>query len=277
MIKIVEEQVTSASGKNAIISGLLLLFAVSLGGFLIAFSNTQQSVQIASAVSDWGVQFSDNGGTPNGNEKQEVLHEFNSYFVGDESQKGIYLTFNTGNEVQGLDNILEVLEKHEVCATFFVTGVFLQNYPEYAERIADAGHIIGNSTATYNNVVDMLTMDKFQTELASFEEEYFTLFGVDCEKIYRPPHGKYSLQNVRHASELGYSTIFWSLSFDESSSIFSQQDLISSMTSKTHNGAILSLDSSLQRSNDILEELIVQHKNAGYTFCSLGELLEITN
>ena len=64
-------------------------------------------------------------------------------------RKLISLTFDDGPNPEVTEKLLAVLDKHQVKATFFMMGGFVEKYPEIARKVRDAGHQIGNHTYTH--------------------------------------------------------------------------------------------------------------------------------
>ena len=124
-----------------------------------------------------------------------------------------YLTFDAGYENGYTEKILDVLKNHNTKATFFLVGNFLETSPELVKRMAEEGHIVGNHTMTHPDMSAISDMESFKKEIEGVENLYKEVTGKNLLKIYRPPQGKYSEDNLRMAQELGYKTIFWSLAY----------------------------------------------------------------
>ena len=69
-----------------------------------------------------------------------------SYLAGSclQNEKIIYLTFDAGYEAGYTEKILDVLKKHNVKASFFITGHYLNTAEDLVKRMIDEGHIVGN-------------------------------------------------------------------------------------------------------------------------------------
>jgi hypothetical protein len=67
---------------------------------------------------------------------------------GDRGTRNFYLTLDAHNDPRGLPEVLELLRRHQVRATFFMTGYFLENFPESARAIKRQGHLAANHTFT---------------------------------------------------------------------------------------------------------------------------------
>ena len=72
---------------------------------------------------------------------QKTFHRILFYVETD--QKNYALTFDDGPNPQYTDTVLEILDKHEAKATFFLIGSRVKLYPEYVRKIKEKGHQIG--------------------------------------------------------------------------------------------------------------------------------------
>jgi len=88
------------------------------------------SVSVSTEISNWGLSFREEGKAPVGNASAKALKEYNAYYVGDDSEKVIYLTFDAGFENGHTSKILDTLKKHDVKATFFLVGHYIEQEPQ---------------------------------------------------------------------------------------------------------------------------------------------------
>ena len=161
----------------------------------------------------WGLSFQAEGETPVGNASQAVLRQYDAAFVGDTSEKILYLTFDAGYENGCTPAILEALKKHHVPATFFVVGNYLETSPELVKQMIAEGHTVANHTYHHPDMSRISDKAAFEKELTALETLYQSVTGQTMKKYYRPPQGKYSESNLQMAKELGYKTFFWSLAY----------------------------------------------------------------
>jgi len=115
-------------------------------------------------VKNWGLGFGTEGKPPTGNASAEELKKYNAYFIGDTTQNTIYLTFDCGYENGNTEPILDALKKHDVKATFFVVGNFLETSPEIVKRMIAEGHTSGNHTYHHLDMSSISSMDAFKKE-----------------------------------------------------------------------------------------------------------------
>lgn len=225
---------------------------------------------------NWGLGFGTEGKPPTGNASAEELKKYNAYFIGDTTQNTIYLTFDCGYENGNTEPILDALKKHDVKATFFVVGNFLETSPEIVKRMIAEGHTVGNHTYHHLDMSSISSMDAFKKETQDVENLFEQITGTPITKFYRPPQGKYNIENLKMAQELGYHTFFWSLAYVDwyQDNQPDPQEAIEKLTRRIHPGAIVLLHSTSSTNAQILDELLNKWEDMGYSFHSLNELIE---
>ncbi len=230
-------------------------------------------------ISDWGLSFGSENTAPQGNVSAEELKKYNAYFIGDEQEKKIYLTFDAGYENGYTEIILDILKKTDVKATFFLVGHYLKTQPELVSRMVNEGHIVANHTYSHPDMSEISDKEAFRKELSQVETLYNTITTKQMLKLYRPPQGKFSVENLKMAQEMGYTTIFWSLAYLDwdNTSQPDPTESIKKLNSRIHNGAIVLLHSTSKTNSEILETLINDWKEQGYTFGTLDEFLMENN
>ena len=235
---------------------------------------TAGSAAIPAAAADWGLSFQTEGQTPIGNATAEELAQYDAHYVGDTSQKKIYLTFDCGYENGYTEPILDSLKKHNAPAAFFVVGNMIESAPDIIRRMADDGHIVGNHTFHHPDMSSISDPAAFQQELEQLSSLYRETTGEEMPMFYRPPQGKYSTENLQMAHELGYKTIFWSLAYvdwyveDQPTA----EEAYAKLLPRIHDGAIVLLHSTSRTNAEILDELLTRWKEMGYRFESIDNL-----
>lgn len=254
--------------------GIFLVLAGVLASVLIRWS--EGAAKTASADTNWGLSFQQEGKTPVGNASSEFLAQYNSCYAGSPEKKVIYLTFDAGYENGYTPAILDALKKHSVKVTFFVVGNYIETSPDLVKRMVKEGHLVGNHTYHHPDMSSISEKAAFQKELTQLEDLYYQTTGEKMQKYYRPPQGKYSESNLRQAQELGYRTVFWSLAYVDwyQDQQPSHEEAFSKLTGRIHPGAVVLLHSTSKTNAEILDELLTRWENAGYTFGTLPELFE---
>lgn len=263
--------------------GIFALFAVCyLAGMLTGRAeHTIKRWQQADAevmlleTKDWGLGFSTPNQPPTGMATSEELAQYDTYFLGDTSKKKLYLTFDAGYENGNTEPILDALKKHQVRATFFVVGHYLETAPELVERMTEEGHTVGNHTYHHYDMSKLADTESFAKEMTDVEEKYKEITGEEMTKYYRPPQGKYSIQNLKMAKELGYHTFFWSLAYVDwnQDSQPSHEEAFEKLMGRVHSGAIILLHSTSKTNGEIMDELLTKWEEEGYEFGTLDEII----
>ena len=229
---------------------------------------------IPAAADNWGLSFPNEGQSPVGNASVEDLAQYDAWFLGDTSQKVLYLTFDCGYENGYTEKILDALKKHNAPAAFFVVGNMIETAPAIIRRMAEEGHIVGNHTFHHPDMSKISDQAAFKKELDDLSALYKETTGRDLPNYYRPPQGKYNEENLKQAQALGYKTVFWSLAYVDwyVDNQPTAEQAYAKLLPRIHDGAILLLHSTSKTNADILDELLTKWEDMGYQFASLEEL-----
>lgn len=122
-------------------------------------------------------------------------------------EKKIALTFDAAWGNEDTAQILEILEKHDVHVTFFMTGGWVENYPEDVKAILAAGHDLGNHSENHKNMSQISDEEKRQ-EIMTVHDRVKELTGYEMF-LFRPPYGDYDNAVIRVSEECGYYPIQW--------------------------------------------------------------------
>ncbi len=240
-------------------------FAFSVQAFAKEYSNMQY---------DWYFKPSKNN-EPATTEPEfaEMLQKHGGIFIAETDQKELYLTFDNGYEQGYTGDILDVLKKKKVPATFFVTGHYLKEEPELVKRMVKEGHIVGNHSYHHPNFAK--TSDtKIREELESVEQLFTKITGKQMPKYLRPPRGIFSERTLAVSYELGYTNVFWSLAYKdwETNNQKGWKYAYDNIMKRVHPGAIMLLHTVSKDNADALDKAIDDLKKQGYTFHSLHDL-----
>ncbi len=123
-------------------------------------------------------------------------------------QKKVALTFDDGPHAKTTAQILAVLKKKKVPATFFVLGENAKRFPQLlAQEVAD-GHEIGNHSYDHNHL-NHLTNGKISKEITDTEKVIVTV--APRPVLFRPPGGLYNAEVLKAAQTAGYTTVLWTI------------------------------------------------------------------
>ena len=249
---------------------IFLIFIILLS----AVTNTA----LASSTYSWYIK---RNGTkrPEIQKGQELIYNYNGYFIDkklndEEDKKVIYLTFDAGYENGNTEAILNILNKYEVKAAFFVLDNIILKNTELVTKMADSGHLICNHTKNHKNLCNA-SKEEIRKNLTDLEKIYEEKTGYQMEKFFRFPEGKYSESALECVNEMGYKTIFWSFAYDDWDEKRQKdcQKAIKKIIDNTHNGAVFLFHPTSSTNAKIFESLIIKWKSMGYSFGTLHELV----
>lgn len=194
-------------------------------------------------------------------------------------KKIVALTFDAGANADGVDKTLETLQKENIKGNFFLTGRFMEKYPENTQKIIDSGGDIGNHSYSHPDFVKISSeeiirqIEKPQNIIASYDTK--------LKPFFRFPYGSKNSQALKSANDKNYIIIRWtidSLGWQGTSGGMSADLLVRKrVISKTVPGAIIMMrlgsnpDDKTHFDSEALPEIIRELKKQEYKFLTLTE------
>ena len=185
----------------------------------------------------------------------------------DTQEPKISISFNDDTS-----RILEILAKHNVHATFFMTGGWVESYPDDVRAIYEAGHDLGNHSQNHKNM-SQLSDTEIRDEIMSVHKKVKELTGYEMF-LFRPPYGDYDNEVITGVLSCGYYPIQWSIdSLDWKD--YGVDDIISRICDSKHldGGAIILCHNGAKYTADALDNLLTQLQEKGYQLVPISELI----
>jgi peptidoglycan/xylan/chitin deacetylase (PgdA/CDA1 family) len=188
---------------------------------------------------------------------------------GNPKDKTVALTFDDGPHPQFTPQLLDILQRNNVRATFFVVGEMAEQYPDLIRHERSAGHVIGNHTYHHVN----LTKIPVAEVLIEWDACQHVVEAVTGERMHfcRPPGGDYDDTVIRAAMALGLTTVLWT---DDPGDYASPGDTVirRRVLDRVSNGGIILLHDGIQQTIDVLPQIIQHLKGKGYRFVTVAEM-----
>lgn len=168
------------------------------------------------------------------------------------------------------DDLLDMLDRQGVKATFFLAGYWLEKYPDYVKKIASRGHEIGNHSYTHPHM-NSLAEQEIRNELNRTSDLIESLTGAR-PKLFRPPFGEYSNKVIIGAKECGMETIQWDVdSLDWQNTTVDA--IVNRVMGKAKPGSIILFHNNGTHTVKAAEIIITRLKSQGYTIQPISELI----
>jgi len=187
-------------------------------------------------------------------------------------KKEVALTFDATWGNKDMQEILDILRKHNIRSTFFLTGDWVEKYPADVKEIWREGHDLGNHSEQHKNMTQFSEKEKTQ-ELLKVHEKVKALTGVEM-KLFRPPYGAYDNKVILNAKENGYYTINWDVDSQDWKD-YGKDRIISSVLEhpELKKGSIILLHSGAKYTAEALEPLICGLREKGYRIVPVSQMI----
>jgi peptidoglycan/xylan/chitin deacetylase (PgdA/CDA1 family) len=171
--------------------------------------------------------------------------------------KELCLTFDDGPDPESTPGILEILEDHDIKATFFCSGQESEKYPELTALIASKGHIIGNHGYRHLN--------GWKTGLNDYIENVYRAANITSRDLFRPPYGRIS--PLQYRKLIGrFTIVFWDLMPYDFDMRTNTEKILNVLMKKIRPGSIIVLHDKSFKSFHFLAEFIKYAGDRGYKF-----------
>ena len=121
----------------------------------------------------------------------------------------IAISFDAAWGNEDTQEILDILKKQDVKATFFMTGGWVESYPDDVKRILEDGHDVGNHSENHKQM-STLSESECREEIMKVHEKVKELTGYEMQ-LFRPPYGDYNNQVINVTYACGYYPIQWNV------------------------------------------------------------------
>ena len=204
-----------------------------------------------------------------------------AYWSGNPDLKKVAITFDDGPNEKSTPKILDILDRFDAEATFFVLGKYEDKYPDIAKRIVASGHAIGNHTYSHPDL-RFKFKSGIRAQIEKAQESIYNATSVHT-RIFRPPYGACNGRIKRIAKDMGFFVIEYSLSTSDGGRKIASSRIVRTVSKGIRNGSIVLLhdgdrfNQNADRKNTVLALPIILKnlKDAGYEFVTVPELLNL--
>jgi peptidoglycan/xylan/chitin deacetylase (PgdA/CDA1 family) len=203
---------------------------------------------------------------------------FGSTFAGGlRGSRQIALTYDDGPNDPHTFKLLDVLAKHGVRATFFMIGRYVQQRPDIASAVAQAGHAIGNHTFTHP-LLTFKSLAQTRAQLVDCRSALQDAVG-EHSNLFRPPFGGRRPATLRIACELGLKSVMWNVTgydWNAPPAALIERKVASQIRGGDvvllHDGGHRTMGANRGQTVIATENLIRRYKDEGYEFVTVEKM-----
>lgn len=184
----------------------------------------------------------------------------------------LYLTFDDGPDPESTPELLDLLAKHRVHATFFVVAAAAKKYPDLLRRMQAEGHQIGFHSNRHRSAY---LMTPAQTK-ADFEAGLASLHSIGIyPKLFRPPWGVVNLASLKQIKDKGLRPVLWDVMAQDWQANITASEIAHRLDKRTWPGAVICLHDgrgalgATARTIQALHIQLPRWEKAGFVFCTL--------
>jgi peptidoglycan/xylan/chitin deacetylase (PgdA/CDA1 family) len=188
------------------------------------------------------------------------------------------LTYDDGPNDPWTLRLLEVLERRQIKATFFVIGRFVEQEPDVLRAVVAAGHSLGIHTWDHPNLL-FAPASEVRSQLERTRQIIFETTGVDAI-LMRPPFGARRPATLRVACELGLVPVMWNVTCYDWKPITPERILAHVERQMRggdiilmHDGGHVRMGANRGHSVEATDRIIRQYAAAGYQFVTVPEMI----
>lgn len=185
------------------------------------------------------------------------------------TKKTVYLTFDDGPTPEITEWVLDVLQQHDIKATFFCIGNNIAKHPDIFLKVVEAGHSIGNHTFNHLNGWNTGNTKYFEN-IAACES---IMKGTNTSKLFRPPYGKIKRSQKKEVLKMGYRIVMWdvlSADFDQG---ITPEKCLQNVIKNTAQGSVIIFHDSIKANVNMryaLPKAIEYLKENGFRFGAIA-------
>lgn len=196
------------------------------------------------------------------------------YCVDTGEEKKVAISFDAAWGNEDTQQLIDILEKYKVKATFFVVGDWVDKFPESVKALSDAGHEVMNHSNTHPHMTQ-ISKEKMKEEVMECNEKIEKITGKK-PNLFRAPYGDYNNDVVQAMRECGCYTIQWDVDSLDWKDL-SAAEITKRVTEKVNCGSIVLFHNAAKHTPEALPGIIEKLQSDGYKFVPISELIYTEN
>lgn len=185
-------------------------------------------------------------------------------------QKVVSISFDAAWGNEDTQQLIDILSKYHVTATFFVVGDWVEKYPDSVRALSDAGHEVMNHSNTHAHY-PQLTQEQVVADLNACNDKIEAVTGVR-PTLVRLPYGDYDDNSINAVRSIGMEPIQWDVDSLDWKDI-SASEITQRVTSKVQPGSIVLFHNAALHTPEALPAILETLLQEGYTFVPISQMI----
>lgn len=188
----------------------------------------------------------------------------------DTDEKKIAITFDVAWGTENINKIAEILDKHNIKATFFLVGSWVDDNKELVKMLKEKGHEFGNHSNTHPNMKELSDED-IMNEIEITSEKISNITGENV-KLFRPPFGEVNEDVMDVCEALDYTAVKWDVDSQDWKNL-GPVHIIERVSKSVQPGSIVLFHANSSNVEEYLDTIITQLESKGYSMVKVSDLI----
>lgn len=185
-------------------------------------------------------------------------------------QKLVSISFDAAWGNEDTEQLIEILDKYKVPATFFVVGEWVDKYPQSVKQLHEAGHEVQNHSNTHAHY-PQLSAGEVVADLNTCNDKIEGVTGVR-PTLVRLPYGDYDDMSINAVRSIGMEPIQWDVDSLDWKDL-SAGEITKRVTSRVSAGSIVLFHNAARHTPEALPDIIETLLREGYTFVPISQII----
>ena len=184
--------------------------------------------------------------------------------------KTISISFDAAWGNEDTQNLIDILSRYGVNATFFVVGDWAERYPDSVKALAEAGNEVMNHSSSHAHFSSLST-EQIVSDISACNEKVAALTGVS-PSLFRCPYGEYDDHVIQAVESMGMTAVQWDVDSLDWKGI-SADEITDRVLKNVRSGSIVLFHNAAIHTPEALPGIIEALQKEGYTIVPISQLL----
>ena len=185
-------------------------------------------------------------------------------------QKMVAISFDAAWGNEDTQELIDIMDRYDITATFFVVGSWVDKYPESVKALSDAGHEVMNHSDSHAHMSQLSTQE-IVADLNACNDKIEAVTGVR-PTLVRPPYGEYDDHVINAVRSMGMEPIQWDVDSLDWKDL-SASEITQRVVNKVQPGSIVLFHNAALHTPEALPGIIETLLQEGYTFVPISQII----